>query len=273
MCQGFSTFKGLFIALYNRSSMIKNFVSDDIMEDENLRHLESFIKYKFKDIGLLKKALTHSSHFSEIQNLQPDCDNERLEFLGDAILDSIVSEMLIKKFPEVNEGTLTGMRASLVNAKSLANIGRNIQLNKYLRVGKSDFFGTMDNLISSAYEAVIGAVHTDGGYYAAYKTVSLTFDDLITHLDPSMGSIEGMNENYKGLLQNLLQNYSTILPIYKVLSEKGEQHTKIYEIKVEFSISEKRFVGKGTGASKKKAEQMAARDALKVAESWLQKVK
>lgn len=215
-----------------------------------LAELERKIHYAFKDEEFLKKALRHKSEANEFARkskfLYPY--NECLEFLGDAVIELVVSHMLWERFPSVEEGELSKMRSGLVNEKSLAKIARSIDLGKYLLLGKGeDNSGgrQKDSILSSAYEALLGAVYVEGGPTPVYRIVEEHFFREALSFDC----------DYKSSLQELVQKKFQKVPVYRVCREEGPDHRKVFWV----SVSVKKFFAKGEGCSKKEAEQAAAR--------------
>lgn len=218
-----------------------------------IKELEEAIGYEFKQEGLLRQALTHSSYANE-RHMKKGSDNERLEFLGDAVLEVVSSEFLYRKYPNKPEGDLTKFRASLVCEPTLALCTREIDLGKYLYLGKGeDLTGgrKRKSILSDALEAVIGAVYLDGGFEAARQFVHRFILTDIEH--------KKLFYDSKTILQEVVQgNYEEELH-YELLAEEGPDHDKSF--RVEALIGE-RVVGEGCGHTKKAAEQEAAYHAL-----------
>lgn len=237
---------------------MKYVLNRKIYKKHSYRELEEDLDYRFKDIKLLKKALTHSSYSNE-HNLKVIENNERLEFLGDSVLDLIVSQYLYKKYPEYPEGELTKLRATVVCESSLAYIARKIKLGDYLFLGKGEeVTGGRDreSILADASEAVVGAIYIDSDFNTVRDLMLKVFErDLIKAI--SRGSLF---VDYKTELQEELQKVSKSSIKYKVLKETGPDHNKVFHINVIFN---KKVVGTGQGKSKKEAEQMAAKEALK----------
>ncbi|MEG1930614.1 MAG: ribonuclease III [Anaerovorax sp.] len=220
----------------------------------NSREFESIIEYEFKDRGLLENALTHSSYVNEKAWLK---SNERAEFLGDAIFDVIISEYLYKKFENLEEGKLTKMRATIVCESSLANCGRKLGVQNYLKLGKGEELtgGRQRNsIIADAMEAVIGAIYLDGGLEAARVFVLKTFEKLLKSVNT-----EKLNFDYKTHLQEVLQKNGEVDISYVLDHEVGPDHEKTFYVNLFFNGS---LIGQGSGKSKKSAEQKAAKKAL-----------
>lgn len=217
--------------------------------------LERALGYGFRDPNLLTLALTHRSYANE-QGL-PD-HNERLEFLGDAVLNLAVGHDLMLRFPDRPEGVLSKARASVVNEQVLSQAARSLGLGEYLLLGKGEERGNgrdKDSVLADAYEAVIGAIFMDAGYEPAAAAVRRHFDAVLEHLQP------GDEKDYKTRLQEVTQRQEQGVPQYHLAAERGPDHRKTFE--VELYLGE-RLLGQGQGKSKKEAEQMAAREALAV---------
>ena len=218
----------------------------------DLEKLERTINYHFKDTGLLKHALTHSSYANEMK-INKYGNNERLEFLGVAVLELISSEYLFNEHSNVNEGELTKLRASMVCEPSLAFCAREIQLEEYIMLGKGeDATGgrTRDSIISDALEAVIGAIYLDGGFASAKEFI---LNYVLNDLDNKKLFFDS-----KTILQEMLQAHSTV-PEYRIIGESGPEHCKTFEAEVFDGV---RILGCGKGHNKKSAEQKAAYNAI-----------
>ena len=214
------------------------------------------IGYTFKDETLLKKALTHSSYIKEKKE-RCDRNNERLEFLGDAFFDAIISEELYRRLDKVEEGRLTKIRALIVCEKSLSYHGQQIEIGKYLYLGKGEECTggrNRDSLLADAVEAVIGAIFLDGGYEAAKSVVLRIFK---TRMEDAIN--DKLSSDYKTELQERLQAQGEMNISYLIEKEEGPDHDKTFYIAL-FRADE--LVGRGQGKSKKEAEQNAAKEAL-----------
>lgn len=223
----------------------------------NIKQFECVIGYTFIKQVLIVEALTHSSYANEhkYDNIR---DNERLEFLGDAILDLIVSEYLYKKHKTLPEGDLSKIRASIVCEASLARVAKQIQLGKFLLLGKGEeMTGGREriSILADAFEAVLGAIYLDGNFNHAKKFVHNTIIPFIESF-PSHTVIE----DYKTHLQELIQKESNAPLSYVVISEEGPDHDKQFNVEVRHKDL---LLGSGNGRSKKEAEQNAAYIALK----------
>lgn len=220
-----------------------------------IEELQERIGYEFKEEGLLRQALTHSSYANE-KHMKKLSDNERLEFLGDAVLEIISSEFLYRNYPKLPEGDLTKLRASIVCEPTLALCTRELDLGEYLLLGKGENLTGGRNrksILSDAMEAVIGAIYLDGGFESAKAFIHRFILTDIEH--------KKLFYDSKTILQELVQgNYEEPLH-YELLSEEGPDHDK--KFKVEARIGEQ-VIGTGSGHTKKAAEQEAAYQALLV---------
>ncbi|MDP4180055.1 MAG: ribonuclease III [Bacillota bacterium] len=225
---------------------------------ENLNDFEERIKYKFKNKKNIILALTHSSFANENRNAKL-VSNERLEFLGDAVLNIIISETIYLKYSNLSEGQLTKVRANIVCEQSLVICSNNIGIGKFLLLGKGEEVSggrTRISILSDAFEAVIGAVYIDGGMKNAKTFVHQQMDQLI---NDSVSGIIFLD--YKTQLQETIQKDGEKRIIYEIIEEKGPDHDKDFVSQVK--VMEK-VIGKGKGKSKKEAEQSAAKAALEM---------
>lgn len=223
-----------------------------------LAGLETSIGYVFKDVALLKKALSHKSYANETRLSSLD-HNERLEYLGDAVLELGISDLIMHHFPESNEGDMSKLRASVVNETTLSEIARALELGKYLFLsrGEEQCLGREKNsLLADALEAMLGAIYLDGGYPVAFKTVSGLFKEMIVR-----ATREDISRDYKTKLQEEAQLRFKLIPQYRLVSESGPDHEKTFEVHLVLSGKK---ISQGRGKSKKQAEQIAAQEALLV---------
>ena len=222
---------------------------------EQLDSLQDRIKFKFSDIKLLNKALTHRSYANE--NSEPIKHNERLEFLGDSVLDILVSDYLVNQYGEFAEGTLSKIRAAVVNETCLARLAKNIKLGNYLLLGRGeDLSGGREkaSILADTFEALAGAVFCDGKFDAASNIFLPLLIEEITQTAQSWSF-----RDFKSDLQEYTQNKLVCIPSYKVVREIGPDHAKKFEVIV---IIKNEVEGKGFGRSKKEAEQAAAKMAM-----------
>lgn len=217
--------------------------------------LQEALGYFFNNPNFLSKALTHKSYGNEKNGSVKN--NERFEFLGDSVLDMIVSDYTVKNYSDHSEGALSKIRASVVNESCLAELARKINLGKFLLLGKGeDLSGGRDksSLLANAFEAVAGAVYFDSNMETAFKVFLPLLQDEINKFANTCDF-----RDFKSDLQEYTQNKLNCIPVYKVVNETGPDHSKIFEVKV---VVKKEIWGQGKGRSKKEAEQAAARDAL-----------
>ncbi len=210
---------------------------------------EQRFHYRFKDDVLLQTALTHRSHSEN--------NNERLEFLGDAVLDLVISELLYQFYSEQTEGSLSRMRSSLVKGDTLAALAKELDLGEYLVLGKGEnTSGGRErlSLLSNALEAVIGAIFLDGGYLEAKNAIIKIFDARIQVLDP-----KSEHKDHKSILQEKLQAMKQQLPEYSLIRSEGN-HNKSFI--VQCSIKSGEIVTQASGKTLRVAEQQAASKAL-----------
>jgi ribonuclease-3 len=217
---------------------------------------EKTLKVKFNNIDHLISAFTHRSYLNEHRNAKHD-HNERLEFLGDAVLELVVTEFLYTSFDEP-EGILTNWRSSLVRTESIAQAAHKLGFEDYLRLSKGEAKGTeraRTQILANSFESVIGAIYLDQGYTEAKKFITnniiSTFEDILKSgawMDP------------KSRLQELAQSNETQTPQYRIHSEEGPDHNKTFTVGVYVN---NQMRGQGVGASKQEAQQKAAKEALK----------
>lgn len=220
----------------------------------NLQELQKKLGYQFKDIALLKTALTHSSYINENSS---SMHNERLEFLGDAILEIHISEELYKRFPKAREGTLTFFRSQIVNEKSLAETARQLNIPDYLLlgIGEENQGGRhRPALIADAVEAILGAIYLDSDFAVSKKIVLALFDKKFPEQDTII-----QKKSYKTLLQECTQAHFGYTPKYELLSQEGPEHNKTFTVRY---ASPQGFSVTAVSSSIKKAEHEAARMAL-----------
>jgi ribonuclease-3 len=203
--------------------------------------------HPFRNPDLLRQALTHRSHSIP--------HNERLEFLGDGVLNCVIASLLYERFPNLPEGHLSRLRANLVNQECLGRIALTLDLGNELRLGEGELKSggfRRPSILADALEAVTGAVFLDGGYESAASVLTRLFEPLLTELDPNT-----LGKDPKTLLQELLQGRRLALPQYNVVSVQGEAHEQQFH--VECVIGELDIRTAGTGPSRRSAEQSAAR--------------
>lgn len=216
------------------------------------------IGYTFRDLRLLDEALTHTSFVNEFKNLEVK-DNERLEFLGDAVLALIMSEHLASACPNLSEGTLSKLRARLVSEATLARVARRLNLGQLVRLGRGEertHGRDKDSILANTLEAVLAAVYRDGGLEAARR---FALDAFAPELHEAMSQDAAGVGDYKTQLQEWCQRRHAGVPQYATTRETGPDHEKTFEVVVTVQGEP---LGRGTGRSKKEAEQAAAQEAL-----------
>jgi ribonuclease-3 len=227
----------------------------------NLSELERTLGITFADKSLLHRALIHRSYLNENPDL-PLTDNERLEFLGDALLDFVSAEYLYQRFPEMQEGQMTSLRAALVREESLADFARALDLGQHLFLGHGEEAsggGERSPILCAAFESLAGAIFLDRGLDAARHFI-------LRFIEPALGRIlqERLDRDAKSLLQELSQGRWQLTPLYQTVAERGPDHAK--EFTVEVLIGDQIY-GRGVGRSKQAAEREAARAALEALET------
>ncbi len=230
-------------------------------EGRKLQELQEKIGYIFNDEKLIRKALIHRSFGNENWEFK-NINNEKLELLGDAVLDLIVTEYLYKNFEIATEGELAKLKSMIVSEPVLASISSEIQLGKYLMLSKGEeLTGGRDreSILGDVFEAVLGAIYLDSDLATARKVALKYLVYKIEHINENDELID-----YKTILQEYSQRVYKIIPIYEVVNEIGPDHKKSFEIVV--SIDNGKTIGKGIGKNKKQAEQLAAREACRVLE-------
>jgi len=228
------------------------------MKKENMTdyfELEEKLEYKFDNPLLLKEALSHSSFVNE-QDKYPLNNNQRLEFLGDSVLSFVISDILMLKYPELNEGELSKKRASLVNESALAKIAKEIDLGKYIILGKGETNTKghkKKSILSDTFEAVIAAVYKDKGIFAVFDFIKNRFSKLIEASEKP-----AFKQDYKTVIREYAQSEIGIIPEYEVIEETGPAHNKEFKVVLKFG----EFRTEGVGKSKKEAAQKAAQSAV-----------
>jgi ribonuclease-3 len=226
--------------------------------NKQFSELEKKIKYQFRDYKILEEALTHSSHANEKNNSNLN-HNERLEFLGDSVLSIVISDYLFMKYPDFPEGDLTKLRAKIVCEPTLAESANELLLGQYMSFGKGEAqTGGRErpSILADAFEALIASIYLDGGLNEARRFILETMFDKIE--DAVHGRIF---LDYKTALQERVQATSQDSIVYEIINEKGPDHQKVFSSCV---IIGGTSIGEGSGRSKKEAEQLAAKMALKV---------
>jgi ribonuclease III len=217
--------------------------------------LQGVLCYQFKDLELLNKSLTHKSYSNEV--LLSLKNNERLEFLGDSVIDLIMADYMFLTYPDLPEGSLSKIRAAIVNENSLARLAIKLELGSYLLLGKGESFSggrQKASILANAYEALVGALFCDSDFRT---TADVFLPQLIEKIDEFMGAC--IATDFKSDLQEYTQNRFSCVPLYEVVGEIGPGHNKRFDVKVKIRSQ---VLGSGKGRSKKEAEQNAAKEAL-----------
>jgi ribonuclease III len=222
-----------------------------------LEHIEERLGYTFANKDLLLEALMHTTYVNEHKELGLK-DNQRLEFLGDTVINSIITARLFVLFPDEKEGPLTKKRAELISEGALSKIARYLGIGKFLYLGKGE---EMDggrkkpSLIADAYEAIVGAIFLDSSYQKTAQVVH-------RHYEEAFGTFEDISiTDYKSLLLEFCQSQFKLLPKIKVIHEHGPEHDKEFEVSITLK---ERVIGQGKGKNKKQASQVACKEALRL---------
>ncbi len=221
------------------------------------KEIEDFLKtvgWPVQNLTLYREALTHSSYAYETQDVK---NNERLEYLGDAVLELVVSEYFFKAFPDYPEGKLTLMRHRVVNEKSLASVARDLKLGSHLKLGKGEVLSggsEKSSLLSDVLEALLGALFLDHGYNKARELITSLFAPVLKAVEEGILPLT----DFKTIFQEKCQSDLSKTPVYEIVQEYGPPHDRTFDAIVRI---EDKVVGRGTGKSKKEAEQAAANDA------------
>ncbi len=222
-----------------------------------MKDLQEILRYRFRDEGLLRMALTHSSYANEMRGHGAAECNERLEFLGDSVLSLVVSSYLFQQYPDLPEGELTKMRASLVCEKALCGYSKELRLGDFLLLGKGEQQNggrERSSILADAFEAVLAALYLDGGYEVAKKHVLRFVLPELQHVDD-----DELFKDYKTVLQEVIQRNPEERLEYILTDESGPDHQKNFTMEVHLNSN---VIGVGVGRSKKQAEQSAAKQAL-----------
>lgn len=221
----------------------------------NHSKLQQQLNYKFNDANLLKRALTHRSHGMP--------HNERLEFLGDSILNFVVSTLLFAEHAEMDEGDLSRVRSNLVKQSALADIAETLGLSAYLRLGEGELKSggfRRPSILSDAVEAIFGAIYLDGGYESVRAVITGLYRPLLEHMDTST-----LGKDAKTFLQELVQGRGYDLPVYEVVNMRGVAHEQTFDVACK--IQQLEISVQASGSSRRSAEQAAAGQAIKLIEA------
>jgi ribonuclease-3 len=223
---------------------------------EELAQFQEGIAYTFKDERLLEEVFVHTSFLNE-RGGEGLRSNERLEFLGDAVLSTVISHIMMERFPQKNEGELSRLRARLVSEVTFSSLAREMKLGDYLLLGKGEILDggrEKPSLLADTFEALIAALYLDGGFGRVFDFIAERFDTMLDCL-----SEEAMTQDYKTLLQEYTQGHYRVVPEYTVVEERGPDHERLFTVHV---LIKGDCCGEGVGRSKKEAQQRAAREAL-----------
>lgn len=226
------------------------------MTEQSFLSLEDDLGYRFEDMSLLRQAMHHSSYVNEQHDPTLE-DNERLEFLGDAVLDLVITHMLMDRFPESREGDLSRMRATVVNESQLAMVAQGLKLGEFIMLGKGEALShgqEKSSILADAFEAIIAAVYLDGGIQAAFDVIAKQFAPIIPLVEKKIEE-----EDSKSQLQEIVQGRFKTIPRYRVIGESGPDHDKTFDVRLTIGDI---LTATGSGKSKKTAEQAAASAAL-----------
>jgi ribonuclease III len=240
------------------NDMPKNSGPGDFVKEESFSGLEERLFYRFGDRVILREALCHTSYANEHPGTGVS-DNERLEFLGDAVLGLVAGHLLMLRYRDICEGELSRMRALLVCESTLADLAREMGLGKHLLLGRGESQARgheKDSILAGSLEALIGAVFLDGGFSHAYRTI----DALLSPLVSQVGD-EVLSGDPKSTLQEFLQQAHAPAPVYTLVETSGPDHDKTFVVE---AVCPGGLSARGTGKNKKAAEQDAARQALKI---------
>lgn len=233
----------------DNNSRLEKQLEDEVLGQEHYHKIEESLNYQFKNREWLERALTHRSmQFQAGQN-----DYERLEFLGDAVLDLAVAHLLLDQYPEAREGELSKMRAALVNTSSLASVARQLSLGKYIRLSRGELAsGGSDrpSILADVFEAVIGAIYREAGFDIALEKVKLLFQQVLVDVTPRDPKTE---------LQEALHVAGSTAPTYLLECVEGPEHAPTFVSVVQV---DGQIVGRGRGTTKKASQQAAAAEAL-----------
>lgn len=229
--------------------------------DVDLEKLQELLRVRFEDPRILLSAITHRSYLNEHREATWD-HNERLEFLGDAVLELVVTDHLYKKYPDKPEGELTAVRAALVNTVSLAAAAEQLGVNEYLLMSKGeakDVGRARQYILANSFEACIGAIYMDQGYDAAQRFIA---DRLFQKTDEIVK--KRLWQDAKSRFQELSQEHASVTPTYETIAQVGPDHDRVFTVGV---YLKQELVAEGQGRSKQEAEQQAAERAV-VAKGW-----
>jgi ribonuclease III len=240
------------------------------MKEREITALETALGYHFRRRAVIEQALTHSSQAREQESQQAAenkfkvNDNEQLEFLGDAILSLVTSEELFQRFPQFREGELSKLRAHVVSERHLIRVAQRLELGHYLRLGRGEEKSggrSKASLLVDALEAILAALYLDGGWQVARDfIVRAIVEPELANMNLETRTLPVMD--FKSALQEALQARGRAQPVYVLVKEEGPEHRKTFTVEARLPEPEAQFVGRAQGATKKRAEQEAARQVL-----------
>ncbi|UCE05003.1 MAG: ribonuclease III [bacterium] len=239
------------------TKILRHHAKDNYLSEKDVYRLEDKLNYKFHDKTLIVQALKHRSFLSVTNELRLS-SNERLELLGDAVLGMVVTEFLFKRFPTKEEGELTAIKSLMVSRKILARIAKQIGIGEFILLNDAEEKAGGRNrasIVADAFEAIIGAIYLDGGLDTVIDFIHTI---LLVRTDKIIS--EEQNKNFKSMLLEYSQSKNLGLPQYVVRNEEGPDHDKLFTIEV---LINNKVLGMGKGNSKKRAEQISAKNALK----------
>lgn len=228
----------------------------DASTKPRFHELQDRLGYRFRDTALLQQAFQHASYVNENVDDKLE-DNERLEFLGDAVLDLAISHLLMDRFPDADEGALSRFRSVLVDEQGLCIVASHLNLGDYVLLGKGEKQSKgrkKPSILANTVEALLGAMYLDGGYDAAFQVVRDVFSIPLERIDTPE-----MVHDFKSRLQEFTQKMNRMMPRYRLVDEKGPPHERRFVVEIAYNG---RILARGEGRSKKEAEQRAAREAL-----------
>ncbi len=221
-----------------------------------IQFLEDTLNVKIKDVARIENAFVHRSYTNEFRKKAAET-NERLEFLGDAVLDMIVTEELMKRFPTESEGTLSKFRSMLVNEKTLAQISKKIEIGGYMKLGKGEEQSKgreKPSILSDTFEAIVGALYLSNGMETTSAFIIHVLGEMIQKVDA-----QAHKQDHKTTLQEMAQRLLKTIPRYQIAYQEGPDHQRTFETEV---LILEQVMGRGKGKSKKESEQLAAKAAI-----------
>lgn len=233
---------------------------------QNTDELCKKLNYNFTRLDTLQEALRHSSYVNENRDLKLN-DNERLEFLGDAVLDLAISHILMEKYSDLREGDLSKYRSTVVNEDGLCKIAKELDLGKYILLGKGEETTNgrdKPSILADTMEAILGALYLDAGFEKTRNIIGILFMPLISNIKSKKGG-----NDHKSTLQEYTQNHLKILPEYLLINESGLPHNKTFKVAVKIGEA---LIAEGIGRSKKEAEQKAAREAFSCLQNQIENI-